>query len=325
MIHTVTCNPALDYVMKLDTLSTGAINRSTGESLSPGGKGINVSLVLKELGVPSVALGFVAGFTGEALTSSLDAAGIRHDFVRLGRGSTRVNVKLRVAGAPEGQEETDVNGKGPIAGGADLEALAAQVARLGEDDVLVLSGAGPAGADALLYRRLAEAAAQAGAQVAVDAEGELLTNALAARPFLIKPNGEELAAIAGCGPDDEGAVLACAQELAREARFVLLSLGGDGAVLVDAQGVVARAAAPQGPLVDSVGAGDSMMAGFLAGWLGGFPGAGGARAAEGAGRDPMAALELGVACGSATAFRIGLATRPEIEALRPQVHAIRNR
>lgn len=323
MIYTVTCNPALDYVMRVDAFSEGATNRSTGEALSAGGKGINVSMVLRELGQPSVALGFVAGFTGDAIAAALDAAGIAHDFVRLPHGTTRINVKMKREQACGGVLETELNGRGPQVDAAAVDALAAKVAGLDEGDTLILSGSAPAGADASLYRTLAEAAAQRGARTVVDATGDLLLNALPARPFLIKPNNEELAELSGCGPHDREALVAAAAGLAqRGARFVLVSCGGDGAFLADADGLVAQAQAPAGTLVNSVGAGDSMVAGFVAGYEGATAAAAGdgpAASASAPLHDARHALALGVAAGSATAFSLGLATRADIAALRVTV------
>lgn len=326
MIYTVTCNPALDYLMRTNTFEEGATNRSLSDSLVLGGKGINVSTVLAALGLPSIALGFVAGVTGAAMETGLDAVGIAHNFVHLPQGVTRVNLKLKravegrwapdanpddAAAVPSKLLETELNGRGPYVAPAYFNELRDMVAGLAAGDTLVLSGSKAAGTSDNIYFELASAA-PAGVRVVVDATGDLLLNALPAKPFLIKPNNEELATLAGCGAHDMPALVAAAQGLvARGAHYVLVSCGGDGAFLVDEGGLVAQVPAAAGVLVNSVGAGDSMVAGFIAGWAGVSLADGTAVNPE----DPHYALELGAAAGSATAFSVGLATRDKIAAL----------
>ena len=297
MIYTVTFNPAIDYVVRMEgPFVPGRVNRAAGEDYQFGGKGINVSAVLAELGCESVALGFVAGATGDWLERGLAAAGLRTDLIRLPEGMTRINVKIRA------DCESEMNGLGPAITPAALARLEAKLDALGPGDVLVLAGSIPASLPQDSYRRILARLAGRGVEAAVDAAGPLLTGALEHRPFLIKPNHHELAEIAGRPLDSDADIADAARALqAAGARNVLVSMAGDGALLVDELGEVHRALCPQGTVVNSVGAGDSMLAGFLAGWL---------RTG-----DYGAALRLGVACGSATAFSLGLAGRRQIEAL----------
>ena len=300
MIATVTFNPALDYTLRLERLRPGELNRAEGESLRFGGKGINVSVMLGRLGVESTALGFSAGFTGLALEEGLARAGVRAGFVRLPGGLTRINVKIRA------EEETELNGRGPAIPPEVLEALLARLDSLSAGDFLVLAGSVPAGLPGGVYGRILDRLAGRGVEAVVDAEGELLREALPRRPFLVKPNRRELEGFFGRPLPGEGELRDCAAALRRAgARSVLVSLGGDGAPLLDAEGRFFRAAAPAGTVRGSVGAGDAMVAGFLAGWLEG----------GGSGR----ALRLAVAAGSAAAFSGGPAPREAVEALLPAV------
>lgn len=293
MVYTVTFNPAIDYTVSLTQLRSGAVNRAQSEWVRFGGKGINVSTVLNELGVPNVALGFLAGFTGEAIEQGLAAAGIHTDFVRLPEGLTRINVKIKAG------QETEVNGRGPDIGPQAMEALLQKLDALGEGDVLVLAGSVPASLPSDTYQRILARLEGRGVCAVVDAEQELLCGVLAYRPFLIKPNQAELGAIFGRALATDEEVRACAAQLQqRGARNVLVSMAGDGAMLLSEEGRVYRIGTPRGTVVDSVGAGDSMVAGFLAGWLQ-------------AGSYEQA-LRLGAAAGSATAFSPGLAKRGEV-------------
>lgn len=297
MIYTVTLNPAIDYVVRLNgLLAPGAINRSAGEDYQFGGKGINVSNVLRRLGQDTVALGFTAGETGAWLERGVSRMGLDSRFIRLDRGMTRINVKVK------GLEETEINGMGPEIGPGDLEKLAALLEELKSGDVLVLSGSVPGclGPDA--YEKILSPLAGRDVLTVVDATGELLTRTLQHRPFLIKPNGKELADIFHRPMETEADLAEAARELqAMGARNVLVSLAGDGALLLDEHGGVHRMACPQGEVVNSVGAGDSMVAGFLTGWL--HTG------------DYGEALRMGIAAGSATAFSLGLADREAVEEL----------
>lgn len=300
MIYTVTMNPAIDYVVRMNnSLTAGTINRSAGEDIQFGGKGINVSNVLRNLGWESVALGFVAGETGAWLERGLAEMGLTTRFVRLTQGMTRINVKVK-AGA-----ETEINGMGPVIGAEDMERLYAQLDEMADGDVLVLSGSVPGCLGADTYENILARLAGRNILTVVDAAGELLTRALKHRPFLIKPNDKELADLFGRVLGTEADVVSAARELQiMGARNVLVSLGPEGVLLLDETGAAHRRKAPQGTVVNSVGAGDSMVAGFLAGWL------------ESGSYET--ALKKGVAAGSATAFSLGLADRAAVDALLEQ-------
>ena len=295
MIYTVTFNPSLDYVVQVDDFAVGEINRTRTESIYPGGKGINVSLVLQNLGLPSVALGFTAGFSGAEIERLLQEAGCRCDFIAVKEGYSRINTKI-ISGA-----ETALNGQGPQLSEAELAALFNKLRRLTQDDVLVLAGSIPASLPNNIYEQILELLQPVGTRVVVDATGDLLLKVLKYRPFLIKPNHEELGEFFGRGPLlTEEEILAAAQKLQQQgARNVLVSRGANGALLLDENGKLHKQASPKGTLVNSVGAGDSMVAGFLAGYL--------------QTQDYDAALRLGVAAGSASAFKAWLATREDVE------------
>lgn len=296
MIYTVTFNPALDYVVRLSDLVPGDVNRTDSEDIQLGGKGINVSCVLGQLGFESVALGFVAGFTGDAVEKGLARRGVATDFIRLPEGLTRINVKIKASA------ETEINGRGPGIPAAALEELFKKLDALGAGDVLVLAGSIPVSLPSDIYQRILERLAPKGVLCAVDATGELLVKVLPYRPFLIKPNDHELGEIFGRTLSSDGEIADCARLLQEKgARNVLVSMAGDGALLLDETGGVHRLEAFKGKVKNSVGAGDSMVAGFVAGWL-----------EKG---DYDWALRLGSACGSATAFSDALATRAEIDAL----------
>lgn len=301
MIYTVTLNPAIDYVVRLAApMQAGAVNRAAGEDYVLGGKGINVSGVLAELGCPSVALGFVAGQTGVWLEAGLRAQGLQTDFIHLAQGMTRINVKVK-----DGQE-TELNGIGPVIPDEAMQALQQKLAALQPQDVLVLAGSVPASLPGDTYEVLLSGLRNKQVRTVVDASGALLAKVLPLTPFLIKPNREELAELVGRVLPDEEAVAQAARELQQQgARNVLVSMAGDGALLLDETGALHRSAAPQGKVVNSVGAGDSMLAGFVAGVLqtGSY----------------QEALRLGTACGSATAFSLGLARKAQIDALLAQL------
>lgn len=300
MVYTVTLNPALDYEVLVDGFLPGSLNRTKRENMHFGGKGVNVSTVLHGLGVDTVALGFVAGFTGKALEDGLRAEGIRTDFVRLEEGLTRVNVKIRSGG---GGQETEINSQGPAIPAPALESFFRKLDRLTAGDVLVLAGSLPAGLPGDAYQRILARVEGRGVLTVVDAARDLLRGALPYRPFLIKPNSFELGELFGKdGSLTNEEVLACAKSLQDQgARNVLVSMAGDGSLLLDEAGVQHRLGVPRGAVRHSVGAGDSMVAGFLAGWL--------------EKRDYAAAHRMGAAAGSATAFSDGLATGPEVRAL----------
>ena len=298
MIYTVTFNPAIDYVMRLPALTPGKTNRTTAELVQFGGKGINVSCVLQELGVENTALGFIAGFTGEALAAYLDERGIHTEFIHLPKGLTRINVKVKTR--QKGEEETEINAAGPAIPDTCFDALMTKLDTLTEGDTLVLAGSIPASLPKDTYSRILARLAGRGIRFVVDAEGDLLTAALPYRPFLIKPNRAELEGIVGRALPTDDDLKEAAAELQRQGAVnVLISLGSEGALLLDEYGTAHRATAHSITPVNTVGAGDSMVAGFLAGVEHGYG----------------YALKLGSACGSATAASEGLATRAMIEQL----------
>ena len=296
MIYTVTFNPALDYVVWMDALRPGQINRTNSEEIQYGGKGINVSTVLSALGVENVVLGFLAGFTGRALEEGLRNRGIRTDFIWLPDGLTRINVKVK------GGDETEINGRGPTVDPVALRALRDKLDRLEAGDILVISGSVPAALSHDVYEQILARLEDRGIQFVVDTTRDLLESALPYHPFLIKPNNLELGEIFGNTPVTDTEIRHCAAQLqAKGARNVLVSMAGDGSLLVDERGNCHRLGVPKGKVRNSVGAGDSMVAGFLAGWL--------------ETGDYAYAQRLGAAAGSATAFADGLATKEQIMAL----------
>ena len=301
MIYTVTFNPAIDYVVRLDKpLEVGAVNRANGEDCVLGGKGINVSGVLAQLDCSSVALGFVAGETGAWLERGLAAQGLKTDFIHLEQGMTRINVKIKAG------QETELNGAGPDIPERAMQQLEAQLDALGEDDILILAGSIPKSLSQNTYERLLARLDGKGVRCVVDATRDLLVNVLPYRPFLIKPNNHELGEIVGRELTSDEEIIAAARSLQEKgARNVLVSMAGDGALLVDEQGQTHRIGCPKGKVVNSVGAGDSMVAGFVAGWM--------------QTKSYAFALRLGTACGSATAFSLGLATKEKIDELMKQI------
>ena len=297
MIYTVTFNPAIDYVVRLDApLEVGEVNRARGEDCVLGGKGVNVSGVLAELGCKSVALGFVAGETGAWLERGLAKQGIDTDFIHLPEGMTRINVKIKAG------QETELNGAGPNIPESAMQQLEAKLDALQEGDILILAGSIPASLAQDTYERLLARLQGKGARAVVDATRDLLVNVLKYRPFLVKPNNHELGEIVGRRLTTDAEIVAAAAVLqSKGARNVLVSMAGDGALLLDEKGCTHRIGCPKGQVVNSVGAGDSMVAGFVAGYL--------------QSGDYNAALRLGTACGSATAFSLGLAKKADIEKL----------
>ncbi len=296
MVYTVTLNPALDYVIHIEDFQTGEINRTQREEIQFGGKGINVSTVLTRLGVENTALGFLAGFTGQALAEGLRKNGIQTDFIWLMEGLTRINVKIKAG------EETELNGRGPVIPSAALDELFQKLDRLQSGDVLDLSGSIPASLPDDIYQQILRQLEGRGILTVVDAAGELLCAALSYRPFLIKPNHHELGEIFGQTPVTDQELTACAKKLQKQgARNVLVSMAGEGSLLLDETGACHRLGVPRGTVRNSVGAGDSMVAGFLAGWL--------------KTGDYETAHRMGAAAGSATAFSDGLATEAKVLAL----------
>ena len=297
MIYTVTFNPSIDYIVRLEQFTPGEINRVNYEQILPGGKGINVSIVLKNLGHDSTALGFLAGFTGVAMQQMLHTFGVTDDFVRLDDGFSRINVKIKA------ERETEINGQGPVITQEAQRALFAKLDRLTHGDTLVLAGSIPNTLPDDMYERIMEHLAGRGIRIVVDATKNLLRRVLKYRPFLIKPNNHELGEMFGIELKTDDDIIFHAKKLQEEgAMNVLISMAGDGAILLTSEGVFYRSAAPKGTLVNSVGAGDSMVAGFLAGFM------------ESDG-DYERAFYMGVATGSASAFSENLATREEALAL----------
>ena len=297
MIYTVTFNPALDYILRLDRFTAGGINRVTYEQVLAGGKGINVSIVLSNMGIKSTALGFIAGFTGEEIKRQLLTQDVDYDFVQLPEGFSRINVKAKA------DVETEINGQGPNISEAKREELFRQLDKLGEGDTLVLAGSIPNTLPDDIYERIMERLQGRGIRVIVDATKQLLMNVLKYGPWLIKPNNHELGEMFGVELKSDGEIIDHAKKLQEKgAQNVLISMAGDGAILLTADGKSYKSPAPKGKLVNSVGAGDSMVAGFLTGF-------------QESGGDYERAFRMGVATGSASAFSEHLATRPEVEAL----------
>ena len=295
MIYTLTCNPAIDYLMHTKDIRIGSVNRSSTEEFYIGGKGINVSTVLSELSVPNTAFGFVAGFTGNAIEQGLRNQGISCDFIHLKNGFSRINVKIRA------DEETEINGQGPPVAKEDISRLFQKLDALVQGDTLVLAGSVPNSLPHDFYEQILHRLSDRGIRFVVDAEGELLLRVLKYRPFLIKPNNHELGALFGRKLHGIGEIGEYARRLqAMGARNVLVSMAGDGALLIDEDGIQHFCAACKGVVRNSVGAGDSMVAGFLAGLQSG---------------DYAHALMVGTATGGATAFSDGLAVKTEIDAL----------
>ena len=296
MIYTLTLNPSLDYIVTVDDFKIGATNRTSNDFILPGGKGINVSIVLQNLGQQTHALGFLAGFTGKALQSMVEEAGIKADFLWVKKGDTRINVKLR------SKEETEINGRGPEIEPEDLEGLYAKLKELDSKDILVISGSIPNTIPQTLYRNIMAFMEGQIDKIVVDATKDLLLNVLPYHPFLIKPNIHELEELFHKELTTPQEVIEAAKALQQKgARNVLVSMGGKGALLVDENGQTYQAPAPKGVLRNSVGAGDSMVAGFLHGYL--------------ETHNYAKAFAWGVCTGSASAFSEALATKPEVEAL----------
>ena len=294
MIYTVTLNPAVDYVVRAAEIKKGGINRTFDEHVYVGGKGVNVSLVLKRLGVESVASGFTAGYTGQLIEGELRKNGIQTDFVRVCNGFSRINIKLTT------DAQTQLNGSGPQISKNELQMLYGKLEILSKNDILVLSGSVPGSMPQNTYEKILEFLSGRGVLCAVDAEGKLLTNTLKYKPFLIKPNREELEDIFQRKMQTDDEIIQAAVRLQKKgARNVLISLDADGALLLDETGKIHRQGTRSGTVVNPVGAGDSMIAGFLAGYL--------------KKKDFAYALKLGTAAGTATAFSRSLASKTAIE------------
>lgn len=300
MIYTVTFNPSLDYIVDVENFRLGMTNRTCSEQMMAGGKGINVSIVLKNLDIRSTALGFIAGFTGEEIRRQVAELGIFAEFIAIPEGLSRINLKLRSI------DGTEINGMGPTIGQPQLDALYEKLDTLTEKDTLVLAGSIPASMPSSIYSDILARLQDKGVTFVVDATKELLTNVLCYKPFLIKPNNHELGELFGVTLSTRESVVPYARRLQEQgARNVLVSMAGQGAVLVAEDGSVYMTPAPKGTLVNAVGAGDSMVAGFLAGWQ--------------ERHDYGHAFRMGVAAGSASAFSKYLATQEEVEQVYAQL------
>ena len=296
MIYTITLNPSIDYIVRLDKLVTGITNRTSSEEYYYGGKGINVSLVIAELGLDSTAFGFVAGFTGKAIENGIRNDHIITDFIKLKEGISRINIKIKAG------EETEINGQGPHITEQELERLLQKIDRLSNGDTLVLAGSIPNTMPDDVYERMMERIKFKSVRIVVDATKKLLVNSLKYKPFLIKPNRQELSEIFDVDVKTEDDIERYAKELQKlGARNVLISLGGEGAMLIDENGQKYKAGVMKEKVLNTVGSGDSMVAGFVAGY-------------EKSG-DYAYALKLGSVCGNATPFLPGLATKEKIEDL----------
>lgn len=294
MIYTVTFNPSLDYIVTVDDFKPGQVNRATEEVIYPGGKGINVSIVLRNLGFDNTALGFLAGFTGTEIENMLKKQGINAEFIHIGEGISRINMKLR------SNEESEINGQGPAISIPDIQNLYKKLDELKDDDVLVLAGSIPSTMPESIYMDIMKHLQKRKIKIVVDATNDLLMNVMQYHPFLIKPNNHELGEIFGVELQKKEDVIPYAKRLQeRGAKNVLVSMAGEGAVLVTEQNEVFQSEAPKGTVINSVGAGDSMVAGFLAGFL--------------KTGDYRVAFKMGIATGSASAFSEKLATKGEVE------------
>lgn len=296
MIYTITFNPAIDYIVSVENYKSGIVNRAASEKVLAGGKGINVSTVLKNLGHDNTALGFTAGFTGDEIRRILDTMGVKTDFIHLDTGMTRINVKLKCS------EETEVNGIGPEISDRALNELYAKLDKLKNGDILVLAGSIPSSLPESVYCEIMARLKDKDLKIIVDATRDLLVNVLEYKPFLIKPNNHELGEIFGKELKTDAEIIQCAKQLQdKGARNVLVSMAGDGAIMLTEDGEVIKSMPPKGKVVNSTGAGDSMVAGFVAGYLesGSF----------------KTAFLMGLSAGSASAFSENLATGDEVRAL----------
>jgi len=300
MIYTVTLNPSLDYMMTVEDFQAYKTNRSRAEEILPGGKGINVSMVLKHLGVESRALGFLAGFVGREIESRLEAEGIQTDFVYLKEGCSRINVKL------QNMEGTEINAQGPAIEQEDFSAFMDRLSDLGEGDYLILAGSIPPSLPEQTYHQIMEAWKDQGIKVVLDTTGKALRQGLSERPFLIKPNRDELGDLFDLEIETRDQALFYARKLQEEgAQNVLVSLGSQGALLLSETGEAYEGDSPGGQVKNTVGAGDSMIAGFLR--------------AKTQGLGDKEALAMGIATGSASAFSDRLAEEAQVEKLLPEI------
>ena len=301
MIYTVTFNPSLDYIVSVDDFKLGLTNRTSSELMLPGGKGINVSTVLMNLGIENTALGFTAWFVGKEIIRRLHEMGVKSEFIQISEGVSRINLKLKSI------DGTEINGAGPVISKDKVEELMKKLEELGEGDVLFLAGSIPSSMPDDMYEQIMARLDGKGVMIVVDATKDLLVNVLKYHPFLVKPNNHELGEIFGKVLESEADIVEYAKKLQEMgAGNVLISMAGDGAILVTEDGTVSSKKPPKGTVVNSVGAGDSMVAGFLAGYL--------------KTGDYGYALKLGTASGGATAFSHGIGSREKIMELFTQLN-----
>lgn len=302
MINTITLNPSLDYIVKVDSFKVDSLNRIEEERICAGGKGINVSIVLKNLGVENTALGYVAGFTGDEILRQIESHGVSCDFVKLKKGFSRINVKLKSDG------ETEINGAGPEITEDDLKVLYDKLSHLTKGDYLILSGSIPTSVPDDIYENIMNSLLDTGVEFIVDATKDLLLKVLKYKPFLIKPNHHELAEMFNVELNSDDDIIKYGKKLQEMgAKNVLISMAGDGAILIPENGEAIKRDVPKGVLKNSVGAGDSMVAGFLCGYL--------------KNSDIAEAFKMGIATGSASAFSDNLATEEEVYSLLKQMQA----
>ena len=300
MIYTVTLNPSIDYIIETDKFKIGEVNRANKEELYPGGKGINVSLMLNELQAENTALGFLGGFIGEYIENTLASNGVNTEFIKLEKGFSRINLKIK------NEVETEINGKGPHISEDNLQLLYKKIEKLKDEDILVLCGSIPKSLSNTLYQDIISMVAKKNVKVIVDATSNLLLNTLKYNPFLIKPNIHELEEIFDTKIDCIDSTIFYATKLKdMGAENVLISMGKDGALLIDSKGKIYLSNAPKGDVINTVGSGDSMVAGFISGYL--------------KTKDYKEALKLGASCGSATAFSSGIGEKKLIDILKNEI------
>ena len=300
MIYTITFNPALDYISQVDNFEVGQINRTKTEKILPGGKGLNVSIVLKNLGLESTALGFIGGFTGEELQKRIETKGIKTDFIKVKNGITRINVKI------SSNKETALNGNGPEISEDDVQELLEKIENIKKEDIVIIAGNVPKGINNNIYEIICVNLERNGVTFIVDATKELLINILKYKPFLIKPNKEELEETFKVKINTKEDIITYAKKMQlMGAQNVLVSLGEDGAILITLDNQVLQSDAPKGKVLNTVGAGDSMVAGFLAGYI--------------ESKNYEYSLKMGIATGSASSFSMDLATKKDVEKLLEQI------
>lgn len=300
MIYTITFNPALDYIVRVNDLKLGEVNRTDFEEVYAGGKGINVSIVLNNLGIDNMALGYIAGFTGDEIERRVRDFGCKTDFIKLENGMSRINIKLK------SREESEINGQGPEINDNNLTKLYEKLDSIKEGDILVLAGSIPNTLPKNIYEEIMERLSGKGIKFVVDATGDLLLRVIKYKPFLIKPNHHELGELFNTKLNNEEEIIEHAKKLKdMGARNVLISMAGDGAIFINEDGEVKKSNVPKGKLINSVGAGDSMVAGFIAGYLNS--------------NSLDEAFKMGVATGSASAFSEGLAIKEKVYELLKQL------